>query len=127
MQVELIPRNYKPTKRVRETVEDKAEKFQKYTDFDEIRFTLGVEKLDQICEIHLRARGHDFHVRSSTEDMLAAVDQASASMEKQLRRFKSKIVDSRKARGVPRGMTSAAALEAAIDSETSAENEPEEG
>ena len=50
--------------------------------------------------------------------MLVSVDRASEALEKQLRRHKRKVVDSRKAHDSRAGKTSAAALEATIDAET---------
>ena len=91
MNIELTPRNYQPTRRVRDSVEERAEKFSKYAqELQQVRVTLTGEKLDHICDIHLHAYGKDFHANASDDDMLVAVDKASASMEKQLRRHKDK-------------------------------------
>ncbi len=117
MQLETIHRNYEPTKRVQAHVEERADKFEKYIhDLQRVRFTLLVERLDQVCEIHLHYRGRDFHSKADSEDMLTSVDKASASMEKQLRRFKTKVTDHNSRFSTP-GITSAAALEASIDRE----------
>ena len=129
MQVEIATRNYKATKRVRDTIDERTEKFEKYGVLDGIRVTLGVENLDNRCEIHLRSKGHDFHSSASSSDMLVSVDRATEALEKQLRRHKRKAVDARKAHGGLAGKTSAAALEAALDAESTvdAESTADEG
>lgn len=116
MQLDIQPRNYKITARVRENIEDKSEKLLKYADVDRVRYTLVEENVDFICEIHVHVMGKDFHAKASTEDMLSSVDQASAALEKQLRRYKSKRDDRRNAPDAS-GLNSAAALEASLTSD----------
>lgn len=114
MNVELTARNYQPSNRVREHVEDRADKFLKYVaDLPRVRYTITTEGVGTSCEINLHALGKDFHSKGEHEDPLVAVDQASSTMEEQLRRAKAKRTD-RKPRGGGKGMTSAAALEAQL-------------
>ena len=97
MNLEITTRNYDPTKRVQSHAEDRISRFDKYLrDLNQIRLTFAEEKLDKVCEIHLRAYGKDFHARAQSEDMLQSVDRVCASMEKQLRRHKSRLTDQRK-------------------------------
>ena len=128
MQLDITPRNYQPTKRVRDTVEERAERFSKYAEVDRVRVTLTAEHVEQICEIHLHALGKDFHSKASSEDMLSSVDKATATLEKQLRRYKDKRADARKkGRFEQPGVTSAAALEASLQGgpENSGESDEE--
>lgn len=113
MQLDIQPRNYKPTARVREAIEDKSQKLLKYADVGRVRYTLQEENLDLICEIHVHVMGKDFHAKASSEDMLNSVDQASSALEKQLRRYKGKRDDQRTAPDAS-GMNSAKALEASL-------------
>jgi putative sigma-54 modulation protein len=127
VQVEITPRNYQPSARIRESIERQADKFLRYADVTRVRYTLTGESVQQICEIHLHLQGKDFHAKSSSEDMLNSIDRASESMERQLRRRKTRRTDSRKARFDTPGLTSAAALEAAIrGNNPGADEEPEE-
>ena len=114
MQLDIQQRNYQPSKRVLDSIEDKAQKLLKYADIDRVRYTLGEEHVEKICEIHLHTLGKDFHSKSGSEDMLTSVDKASSSLEKQLRRYKSKRDDARRAPADASGLSSAAALEASI-------------
>lgn len=126
MQVDIATSKYKATKRVRDMIDERTEKFEKYGVLDAIRVTLGVENLDHRCEIHLRAKGHDFHSSASSTDMLISVDRATEALEKQLRRHKRKAVDGRKGHGSRGGKTSAAALEAVLDAESTVDEGVEE-
>jgi putative sigma-54 modulation protein len=110
MNLEITTRNYEPTKRVRLHAEERVEKFEKYLrDLTQIKVTLAEEKLQKVCELHLRAYGKDFHARHATEDMLQSVDKACSSMEHQLRQHRDRITDHRK--GEKPALSSAAALE----------------
>lgn len=116
MQLDIQPRNYKLTARVRESIDDKSQKLLKYAEVGRVRYTLAEENHDSICEIHVHVMGKDFHAKGSDDDMLNAVDQASAALEKQLRRYKGKRDDQRTAPDAS-GLNSAAALEASLTNE----------
>lgn len=114
MHVEITPRNYQLTQRVRDHIEERASKFTRYAhDLKQARFTLIAEKLDMGCEIHIHLRGRDFHATARSQDMLTSVEQACASMDEQLSRHKAKVTD-HKARFAQPGLTSAAALEKSL-------------
>ncbi|MCL2150655.1 MAG: ribosome-associated translation inhibitor RaiA, partial [Coriobacteriia bacterium] len=52
-------------------------------------------KSPNACEITLRTKGHIIRTEASDEDVKAAVDIATAKLERQLRKFKTKVVDKR--------------------------------
>jgi putative sigma-54 modulation protein len=112
VQFDIQSRNYEPSRRVRDTIEERSQKLLKFADIDRLRFTLTGEHVDSICEIHLHVLGKDFHSKASSGDMLASVDKAVAVLEKQLRRYKDKRNDARRGHGGDK--TSAAALEASL-------------
>jgi len=110
MNLEITHRNYEPTQRIREHAEERIAKFDKYLrDLSSVRLTLAEEKIDKVCEIHLRAYGKDFHSRADSSDMQQSVDRACAGMEEQLRRHRDRITDQRK--GHKPNLSSAAAME----------------
>jgi ribosomal subunit interface protein len=121
VQLDITSRNYDPSKRVRDTVEEKAQKFLKYADIDRVRYTLTEEHVEFVCEVHVHCMGKDFHASASSEDMLNSVDRASASLEKALRRYKTKRDDAKKAKFDKKGLTSAAVLEASLRSDAAVE------
>lgn len=110
MNLEITNRNYEPSKRVRDHAHERIQKFDKYLrDLSQVRVTFAEEKLDKVCELHLRAYGKDFHSRAESPDMLSSVDRACSSMEEQLRRHRDRVTDQRK--GHKPTMSSAAAME----------------
>lgn len=59
---------------------------------------LRVEKaraIPCICEVTLRLKGHTIHVEEHEEDMYAAIDVAAAKVLRQLRKYKTRVIDHR--------------------------------
>lgn len=52
-----------------------------------------------ICEVTVRAKGAVIRVAEADEDMYAAIDAASDKVTRQLRKYKTKVVDRRGGRG----------------------------
>jgi putative sigma-54 modulation protein len=48
-----------------------------------------------IAEVTIRTKGHIIRTEESEEDMYAAIDVASAKVERQLRKYKTRVVDRR--------------------------------
>lgn len=48
-----------------------------------------------IAEVTIRTKGHIIRTEETEEDMYAAIDVASAKVERQLRKYKTKVVDRR--------------------------------
>lgn len=48
-----------------------------------------------VCEVTMRAAGHIIRVEERDEDMHAAIDIAAAKVDRQLRKFKTRVVDRR--------------------------------
>jgi putative sigma-54 modulation protein len=48
-----------------------------------------------IAEVTIRTKGHIIRTEESEEDMYAAIDVAAAKVERQLRKYKTKVVDRR--------------------------------
>lgn len=46
-----------------------------------------------VCEVTLRTKGHIVRVEESEEDMYAAIDVAAAKVLRQLRKFKTRVLD----------------------------------
>jgi len=46
-----------------------------------------------VCEVTLRVRGHVVRVEESDDDMFAAIDVAAAKVVRQLRKFKTRVVN----------------------------------
>lgn len=46
-----------------------------------------------VCEVTITARGHIIRVEESEEDMYAAIDVAAAKVVRQMRKFKTRVID----------------------------------
>ncbi len=62
---------------------------------------LSVEKLDQLAEVHLVAKGLDIVAKSSNADLYAAIDKVADIIEAQLRKNKEKTSNHRTQLEVP--------------------------
>lgn len=56
---------------------------------------LSVEKLDQLAEVHLVAKGLDVVAKATTNDLYSAIDKLTDTLEAQLRKIKDKTVSHR--------------------------------
>lgn len=81
-----------------------------------------------VCEVTLRAKGHVIRVQESEEDMYAAIDVAAAKVLRQLRKFKTRVIDRRTRNAADVGFEAAPASAGELDldalmSELSADEE----
>ena len=77
-------------------VEDKLEKLNKYfTDNTTANVTCKTEKNDQIIEVTIPVKGNVIRVKSATEDMYKSIDQAVDVLDRQIRKYRTKIRDNK--------------------------------
>lgn len=102
MAVSVAGRRMSVSDSLREYAEEKILNAMKVMDIDplEAEVILFREKnpsnpCPAVCEVTLYARGHVIRVEESEEDMHAAIDVAAAKVVRQLRKFKTKVVDKR--------------------------------
>lgn len=65
-------------------------------DIPKAEVVLRVEKnraVPCICEVTIRPKGHTIHVEEHEEDMYAAIDVAAAKVLRQLRKYKTRVID----------------------------------
>ena len=91
---------------LRQYAEEKIGNSMKVMDIDPLvaEVVLYVEKnpanpRPACCEVTLRTKGHIIRVEECEEDMYAAIDVAAAKVVRQLRKYKTKVID-RKLRAV---------------------------
>lgn len=58
-----------------------------------------------VCEVTLRTKGHVIRVEESEEDMYAAIDVAAAKVLRQLRKYKTRVIDRKIRQGQSEGGT----------------------
>ena len=100
MSITVTGRKMPVTDALRMYAEEKIGNSMKVMDINPLdaEVVLHVEKnpanvTPAICEVTLRTKGHIVRVEESEEDMYAAIDVASAKVLRQLRKFKTRVLD----------------------------------
>ena len=102
MAVTVAGRKMTVTDALRQYADEKIGNSMKVMDINPLdaEVVLSVEKnpsnpVPATCEVTLRTKGHVIHVEESEEDMYAAIDVAAAKVVRQLRKYKTKVIDNR--------------------------------
>ena len=100
MSITVAGRKMPVTDALRQYAEEKIGNSMKVMDIDPLvaEVVLYVEKnpanpRPACCEVTLRTKGHIIRVEEHEEDMYAAIDVAAAKVVRQLRKYKTKVVD----------------------------------
>ena len=100
MDIKVIGRKVTVTDRLNDYAIEKIGNAMKVLSLDvaDTEVVLRVEKtraIPCICEVTIRLKGHTIHVEEHEEDMYAAIDVASAKVLRQLRKYKTRVIDYR--------------------------------
>ncbi|MGH7410202.1 MAG: ribosome hibernation-promoting factor, HPF/YfiA family [Candidatus Methylomirabilis sp.] len=115
MQLTFTGRNLEITEALRRYAEEKVVRLQKFVDqITSAHVILSIEKHRQIAEVTLRVRELTIRGEESSDDLYCAIDLVVDKIERQIVRYKEKIVG-HSGRGLgrsqPRGETSSAEAE----------------
>ena len=87
-------RNVEVTPGIKQAVQDKLGKLERYfTPETEVIVTLGVEKDRQKIEVTIPVKGNIIRSEQVSNDMYVSIDLVQEVIERQLRKYKNKIVD----------------------------------
>ena len=118
MDITITGRKMPITDALRAYAEEKIGNSMKVMDIDPLtaEVVLQVEKnpanpTPACCEVTMRARGHIIRVEEYEENMYAAIDVAAAKVHRQLRKFKTRVIDKK----ISQGNTEKKATELDID------------
>lgn len=90
----IVGRNLEVTPGLRSAVEDKIGKLTKYFNPDtEVHVTLSVEKDRQKIEVTIPVKGNIIRSEQVSSDMYVSIDLVEEIIERQLKKYKTKIVD----------------------------------
>lgn len=93
MQIFLTGRNLEVTEALRRYAEEKVGRLQKYVDkITSAHIVLSLQKYRQIAEVTLRVRDLTIRGEESTEDLYSSIDLVMEKLERQLQKYKGKIV-----------------------------------
>ena len=96
----IIGRNIDITEGLKSAVQEKLGKLERYfTPETEIRVTLSVEKDRQKIEVTIPVKGNIIRSEQVSSDMYVSIDLVEEVIERQLRKYKTKIVNQQQAGG----------------------------
>ena len=94
----IIGKNIDVTPGLKEAVESKLGKLERYFTADtEIHVTLSVQKERQKIEVTIPVKGGLIRSEEESDDMYVSIDLVEEVIERQLRKYKNKIVDKQQA------------------------------
>ncbi len=93
MKFTIIGKGMEVTDQLRETVENKLGKLEKYFTSDtEIHVTLSVQKGRQKIEVTIPVKGQVIRAEEDSSDMYVSIDLVEEVIERQLRKYKTKLI-----------------------------------
>src|SRR3712207_3575501 len=93
MNIKVIGKNIEVTKGLREAVERKLSKLDKYFNPNvKVITTLSVQKSRQIVEVTIPFNGVILRAEEANSDMYAAIDLVLEKLEKQIRKDRKSVV-----------------------------------
>ena len=96
----IIGRNIDVTEGLKSAVQEKLGKLERYfTPETEIHVTLSVEKDRQKIEVTIPVKGNIIRSEQVSSDMYVSIDLVEEVIERQLRKYKTKIVNQQQAGG----------------------------
>jgi len=94
MQIAITGRNLEITEALRRYAEEKVARLQRFVDqITSVHVILMIEKYRQIAEITLRIRDLTIRGEESSDDLYCAIDLVADKIERQILRYKEKIVE----------------------------------
>ena len=116
MQITITARNLEITEPLRRYAEDKIARLQKFVNqITSAHVILSVEKHRQIAEVTLHVREHTIRGEESSTDLYSAIDLVADKIERQILRYKEKIIE-HSGRGVGRSYSTEAVVPAEAES-----------
>ena len=92
MKVTVIAKNIELTQALKEIVQKKISKLEKYFEVEvEAKATLSVQKNRQIIEVTIPFNGAILRGEESTEDMYKSIDLVEDKLERQIRKQKTRL------------------------------------
>lgn len=100
MKITISGKNIDVTEGLRAAVQDKLGKLERYfTPDTEVIVTLSVEKERQKIEVTIPVKGNIIRSEQVSNDMYVSIDLVEEVIERQLRKYKKKIVDKKQEGG----------------------------
>ena len=93
MKITITGRNIELTQGIKDAVEEKLGKLEKYFKPEtDVLVTLGVEKDRHKIEVTIPTKGHTIRAEEVSNDLYVSIDMVEETIEKQLLKYRNKIV-----------------------------------
>ncbi len=113
MNIIVTGRQIEVTPVLRNYAEEKISKFERYlSNITEAIVTLSVQKYRHKAEVLLKANGVMIQAEGVTGEIYSAIDDVSEKLERQVKKFKEKMVSHRRGEKAEAGSTDSSASEA---------------
>ena len=100
MQYIIRGKNLEVSDNLRQAIEDKIGKLEKYfTEDTKVNVALSVEKERQKVEVTIPVKGSIIRSEQVSNDMYVSIDLVEEVIERQLRKYKNKIIDKKQGGG----------------------------
>lgn len=100
LNLQLTGHHLEITPALRDYVQNKLTRVSNHFDHViDVRVTMSVEKLVQRAEATLHVPGQDLHVECEDENMYSAIDLMVDKLDRQVLKYKEKLVDHHQANG----------------------------
>lgn len=97
MKIKIFGKNIEVTEGIKGAVEEKLGKLDKYfAEETKADVTLSVNRNDQKVEVTILVKGGIIRAEEVSEDMYASIDMVEETIERQLVKYKNKLVDKKK-------------------------------
>ncbi len=94
MIITTTARHFEASPELIKHIEERIGKLKRYFDHIlNVHVIMDVEKFRHIAEVNVHVNGHDFTAREESEDMYGSIDLSAKSLERQIKKFKGKIID----------------------------------
>lgn len=98
MKIKIFGKNIKVTDAIKADIEKKLGKLNKYLAEDtDVNVTVSVDKEDQKVEVTIPVKGNIIRAEETSTDMYASIDMVEETIERQLIKYKKKVIDKKKA------------------------------
>ena len=100
MRITITGKNLEITEGLRSAVEDRLSKLEKYFTADtDVNVTLSVEKDRKKIEVTIPVKGKIIRSEQVSNDMYVSIDLVEEIIERQLKKYKNKIIDKHQSGG----------------------------
>ena len=94
MNITTTARHFEASPELIEHIEERIGRLKRYFDHIlNVDVIMDVQKFRHLAEVKVHVNGHDFTAREESEDMYGSIDLTAKSLERQIKKFKGKMID----------------------------------